>query len=235
MTGIAEQNGLRQLEARIRSLPDQDRLKRLLALFENTDARVRERRDAVRSSLGRIKALRAIQANSGLLAAEEQACVSAAEAKAKELAELVGGVRPDSNKIAAQLEAIKRATAVVNNAITATWRGVRQQYEERVGAVRPLAERLSPQALGAIDGLARLLRSHGDSPPSSVAETGTLIDAIRAFNDAVKSMKIDGPIGKFLRDASSGGADPHALFDPEIRGYLDDHPSLWKALRVELK
>jgi hypothetical protein len=48
-------------------------------------------------------------------------------------------------------------------------------------------------------------------------------------------MKIDGPVGQFLRDASTTGADPRALFDPEIKKYLDENPQLWAALRVGLK
>ena len=57
----------------------------------------------------------------------------------------------------------------------------------------------------------------------------------RKFNAAIQSMKIDGPVGEFLRDASTTGADPRALFEPEIKKYLDDNPQLWAALRVGLK
>ena len=63
----------------------------------------------------------------------------------------------------------------------------------------------------------------------------SLADAIAKFNAAIQSMKIDGPVGQFLRDASTTGADPRALFDPEIKKYLDDNPKLWAALRVGLK
>src|SRR5260221_11662403 len=107
MSDAAGQSGLRDLEARIKSLPDQERLKRLRDLFRNTEAQTRERRDGVRSVLNQIKALRAIEADSHLLEAEEKACVSGAQAKAGELVGLITITSPDSNKIGARLDTIK--------------------------------------------------------------------------------------------------------------------------------
>ena len=49
MSGSAGLNGLRELEARIKSLPDQDRLKRQRDLFLNTKNQAKERLNNVRS------------------------------------------------------------------------------------------------------------------------------------------------------------------------------------------
>jgi hypothetical protein len=228
-------SSLRELETRIKSLRDQEQLKRLRDIFRNTQAVTQERRDGVSSALNQVKALRTIEADSRLLQAEERTCVSAAQARAGELVVLIGTPSPDSSKIGARLEAIRRATTSATNAVSTTWSGICGQYEERVKALRPLAEKLSPHVLVPMDALVRLLRSHGGSPPTSSTAVQSLLDAIAAFNTAIKSMKIDGPIGQFLRDASTGGADPKALFEPEIRKYLDDNPALWAALRVGFK
>ena len=192
MSGAAGQNGLRDLEARIKSLPDQERLKRLCDLFRNTQTLTLERRDGVRTALDRVNALRAIEVDTHLLEAEEKVCVSSAQAKAGELFGLITITSPDSSKIGARFDAIKRATTSVNNAVSTTWNGICRQYEDRAKALRPLAEKLSPHVLVPIDALVRLLTSLGGSPPTSAVEVRSLLDAIDAFNTAIKSMKTDG-------------------------------------------
>jgi hypothetical protein len=235
MSSVIGHTALRELEARIKSLRDQEQLKRQRDLFRNTRDLTRERRDGVRSALGQVKALRTIEANEHVLETEEKTCLTAAQAKARELVALTTSGTPDSSKIGARLDAVKRATTTVNDAVTTTWSGICRQYEDRAKALRPLAEKLSPPALVSIDALSRLLRYHSSGPPTSVAALQSLLDAIRAFNTAINSMKIDGLVGQFLRDASTGGADPKALFEPEIKKYLDDNPALWTSLRITLK
>lgn len=235
MSCTLRQNGLRNLEARIKSLPDQERLKRLRDIFRNTQAVAIERRDDLQSALARVKALRTIQGDSHVLEADVSACLLTTKGKAGELDELIAATSPESNKIGARLDAIKRAITSTNGAIATTWSGICRQYDDRVQALRPLAEKLNPQLIGPIDTLVHLLRSHGGSPPTSATALQALLDAIAAFDAAIRSMKIDGPVGKFLRDASTGGADPRSLFEPEIKKYIDDNPALWTALRVALK
>lgn len=234
MSSIASPNGLRELEARIKSLPDQERLKRQRDLFQNTTIQARDRLNGVRSVVRQVTTLRIIEKSPELLEKETSACVSTVQARTTELEGLLGRPNPPSNTIGTQFDAVKRAAAGLGNSIAATWSSVCRQYIDRADALRPLAEKLSPSALAPLQALVQLLRSHG-SPPTSPLAIQSLVDSIAKFNAAIQSMKIDGPVGQFLRDASTTGADPRALFEPEIKKYLDDNPQLWAALRVGLK
>lgn len=234
MSSSAGLNGLRELEARIKSLPDQDRLKRQRDLFLNTKNQAKERLNNVRSVCSQVTTLRVIEGNPKLLETESRTCMSIVQAKSTELLGLVGRPNPPSNTIGSQFDSVKRATAGLGSAVTSTWNSVCRQYFDRAEALRPLAEKVSPSALAPLQALVQLLRSHV-SPPTSPSSVQSLVDAIAKFNAAIRSMKIDGPVGEFLRDASTTGADPRALFEPEIRKYLDDNPQLWAALRVGLK
>ena len=234
MSGSAGLNGLRELEARIKSLPDQDRLKRQRDLFQNTKNQAKDRLNGLRSVGAQVTALRVIEKNPELLEVEATTCISAVQAKSTELMGLLGRPNPPSNTIGAQFDAIKRVTGGLGSSVTTTWNSVCRQYLDRADALRPLAEKVSPNALVPLQALVQILRSHG-APPTSPSVTQSLVDAIAKFNTAIQSMKIDGPVGRFLRDASTTGADPRALFEPEIKKYLDDNPQLWTALRVGLK
>jgi hypothetical protein len=234
MSGSAKPNGLRDLEARIKSLPDQERLKRQRDLFQNTKTQATDRVNTARNVLHQVKALRVIDGNPRLLETEEGTCVSAVHARATELAALLGRPSPPSNTIGTQFDNIKRATTVLGASVNTTWTAICRQYWDRADALTPLAAKLSPNALAPLQALVHLLRSHANAPASPSA-VQSLLTAIAQFNDAIQSMNIDGPVGKFLRDASTIGADPRALFDPEVKKYLDDNPQLWAALRVGLK
>src|SRR5688572_8237847 len=105
MSGSAKPNGLRDLEARIKSLPDQERLKRQRDLFLNTKTQATERVNSVRTVLGQVSTVRVIDRNPRLLEGEERACVSAVHARAIELAALLGRPSPPSNTIGTQFDA----------------------------------------------------------------------------------------------------------------------------------
>ena len=234
MSGSAGLNGLRELEARIKSIPDQDRLKRQRDLFQNTKNQAKERLNGVRGVCAQVTTLRVVEKNPELLKVETTACISAVQARSTELMGLLGRPSPPSNAVGAQLDGIKRATSGLASSVTATWSSVCRQYLDRADALRPLAEKVSPKALVPLQALVQLLRSHA-APPTAPSVIQSLVDAIAKFNAAIQSMNIDGPVGRFLRDASTTGADPRALFEPEIKKYLDDNPQLWTALRVGLK
>jgi hypothetical protein len=234
MSGSAKPNGLRDLEARIKSLPDQERLKRQRDLFLNTKTQAAERVNSVRAVLGQVSAMRVIDGKPRLLESEESACVSAVHARATELAALLGRPSPPSNTIGSHFDAIKRATTGLGTSVSTTWSTICRQYLDRADALMPLATRLSPNALAPLQALVQLLRSHPNAPTSPSA-VQSFLTTIAQFDAAIQSMNIDGPVGRFLRDASTTGADPRALFDPEIKKYLDDNPQLWAALRVGLK
>jgi hypothetical protein len=230
----ARLNGLRDLEARIKSLPDQERLKRQRDIFQNARVHATDRVDTLRTVIRQVATLRMVGGNPRLLETEERTCLSAVRDRATELSELLSRPSPPSTPIGTQFDATKRATTVLATSVNATWSAMCQQYSDRADALRPLAQRVSPTALAPLQALVHLLMS-SSTPPTTPHAVQSLRDAIQRFSAAIQSMQIDGAVGQFLRDASTTGADPRALFVPEIKKYLDDNPQLWAALRVGLK
>lgn len=227
-------NVLRDLEARLRSQPDQQRLGRQRELFRNTKAKATDRLETIRTEIRKVRAIRTIDGNSRLLAEEEAALMSSVRLCSSELTSLLGKTSPSANLIGAQLDAIQRATVALAKSVDATWESVRRPHLDRAAALAPLAEKVSPSTLGPLQVLRQLLHSL-PTPPTSSSGVQSLLAAIAQFNAAIQQMNIDGAVGQFLRDASTTGADPKALFQPEIKKYLDEHPQLWAALRVGLK
>lgn len=227
-------NVLRDLESRLKSQPDQQRLGRQRELLRNTKVQASDRVAAIRTVLGQIRSLRIIDSNTELLARDEAALLETVRAHGSELATLLGRPSPPTNAIGSKLDAIRRSTGALANSINTAWTSVCRQYLDRAEALRPLAAKVSPTTLAPLEALSQLLRSHG-GPPTSSTEVQSVLAAIGRFNAAIQRMNIDGAVGQFLRDASTTGADPRALFEPEIKKYLDEHPQLWAALRVALK
>lgn len=54
------------------------------------------------------------------------------------------------------------------------------------------------------------------------------------LSSEIGRMNTNGPVETFLREALAKNGDPRALLDPAVREYLDQHPALWRSLRVSL-
>lgn len=232
MNGRTKQNGLRQLEARIKGLPNQDVLRSWRQLFRNAQVEVQERRAELQSALDQVKALRTIQAMPGLLIESQHKRIAAARSRARELLDLVGKTNPESHKLSEKLDAIKRTAKALVDDVKTEWAQVCQDHRDRADALRPLAERLSPRLVQHIQDLDRVMRPGMPHPPTAAETVRSIVDARTALALEIGSLDLDVPIEKFLRDAHSGNGNPQALFDPQVRAYLDAHPVLWKSLRV---
>lgn len=234
MTTPSEQNDLRQLEAKIKGLPVQDSLLRQRELFQGAREEVCERRGDLQGSLQKVRALRTIQGNPNLLAESQQRKLAAVRAKGRELLNLVGEANPESAKFGEKLEALKRAAKGLSDDVKTSWIEVCQGHQERANALRPLAQRLSPHLVQRLQDLDRLLGPGTLSPPTSATTVQAIVEARKALATEIASLNMDGPVETFLRDAQLGNGDPRALLDSQVREYLDDHPALWKSLRVVL-
>ncbi len=234
MSGRSQLNGLRQLEAKIRGLPNQDGLRIRRQLFRNAQVETRARRAELILALEQVKALRSIQASPDLLVESEQKRLSAARIRARELLDLVREVNPDSAKLSEKLDAIKRNAKALLEEVKTKWVKACEDHQDRANALRPLAEHLSPGLVQRIQALDRLMRLGTPSPPTSAEAVQSIVDARTAFAAEIASLALGGPIEAFLRDAQAGNGDPKALLDTRVREYLDAHPVLWKSLRVVL-
>jgi hypothetical protein len=234
MTTTSDRNSLRQLEAKIKGLPAQDALLRQRQLFRGAREEARQRLSDLQDALGQVQALRIIQGNPNLLADSQRKKLATVRAKGRELLNLVNEANPESAKFGEKLEAIKRTTKGLSDDAKTAWVELCQGHQERANALRALAQRLSPNLARCLQDLDQLLRPASTNPPTSAESVNAIVEARKALAAEIASLKIDGPVESFLREAQSGNGDPRALLDPTVREYLDAHPALWKSLRVVL-
>jgi prefoldin subunit 5 len=232
MTTLSDQNGLRQLVAKIKGLPVQTESLRRRQIFQGVQNNARQRRTELQTTMEQLKALRTIEGKPDLLADPEQNRFATVAARAREMLVLVGKTDLESSKFSEKLEAIKRTTKALSDDVETKWAQVCKEYQERANVLRPLAERLSPSLVQRIQDLDRLLRPGTKNPPTSDETVRSILAARKALASDIASLDIDGPVETFLRDTQTGNGDPKALLDPQVRDYLDAHPTLWKSLRV---
>jgi len=228
------QNGLRELEAKIKGLPVQDSLLRRRQLLRATTDQVQQRQAELQEAIEQTKALRTIQDDQSLLANVERKALAASRSKAQELLNLVTQPDQENNEISARLEAIKRACKSLSDGVKTDWAQACMEHQERANAFKPLAQRLNVSLLARIEQLEKLLIINSRSPPTALATVQAIMVARKALAAEMATLDMTGPIETFLRAAQNHNGDPRALSDPQIRDYLDAHPALWKSLRVVL-
>lgn len=225
-------NRLRQLEAKIKGQPRQEALMRQRKLFSRTQEEVQRHFSDVQDVLARAQAMRAIRNDTQLLLDAEQRRLNTVRVRARDIRTLLAKPDCESKDVSEKLEGIKRACAALSEDVTGSWRQFSDECNSQVGAFRSLAQRLSPGLTQRIETLERLVQ--GAEPPREPEAVQALVSAREAFQQDVQSLKIDGPVESFLRDAQAGQGNPKALLDPAVQQYLNEHPQLWNLLRVVL-
>jgi hypothetical protein len=229
-------NKLRELEAKVKGLPDQSALVRRHQLFRNAQTQAQQRVAEFQLTQKQIKALRAIRADASVLLDIEERRLSSAREKASELVSAMEKADPDSGKLGERLEAIKRTGKALADDVQSNWARFCEEQRDYATALRPLADRLSPELARRIVELTDLLISVASNAPTSIDVAQRFTDARKALDEEVASLNlnVDAPIVRFIQEAQVGMGDPRALFDAQIRKYLDENPTLWKSLRVTL-
>lgn len=225
-------NRLRQLEAKIKGQPMQDALMRQRKLYSRTQEEVQQHLAGVQDVLARAQAMRSIRIDAHLLLDAEQRRLNTVRARARDIGILLAKPDCESKDVSEKLEGIKRAYTSLSEDVKGSWGEFSDECHSRAGAFRSLAQRLSPGLTQRIETLERLVR--GAEPPREPDAVQALVSAREAFQQAVQSLKIEGPVESFLRDAQAGQGDPKALLHPAVQQYLNDHPQLWNSLRVVL-
>lgn len=225
-------NRLRQLEAKIKGQPMQDALMRQRKLFNRTQEELQQHLFNIQDVLARAHAMRAIRIDAKLLHDAEQRRLNTVRSRAREISDLLAKPNCEAKDVSEKLEGIKRAYGAFSEDVKGSWREFSEEWHSRASAFKSLAQRLSPDLLQCIETLERLAR--GAEPPREPDTVQALVSARKAFQQAVQSLKIEGPVESFLRDAQAGQGDPRALLDPVVQQYLNEHPQLWNSIRVVL-
>jgi hypothetical protein len=128
---------------------------------------------------------------------------------------------------------IGERAATAESEIKKTWCSL---FQQQIQPYEALAQVVADKLTGAekLPELLSRLRGRLDSPPQSEVDGETVRADLEALRQSVKSLGLEGAVGRFIVQAANDNADPQDLFDPEIRNYFEER-ELWSLLRVSLK
>lgn len=226
-------NRLAQLAAKLRGLPLQDELKHRHRIFVKAADDARLRRQELEVVLFQVRALQAIRGDSTLLSEPETKRRADARLQAKDLEQSLTSADLDQNKVSTRLDSYKRSTESLRKQVQADWKSVCEAHRARASLFGSLARRLNPDSAKRIEELSKELLP--DDVPASPGAAQAALRARAELAEVVAKMNTNGPVERFLQDAIAGRGDPKAFLVPEVRAYLDAHPTLWSSLRVSLE
>lgn len=228
-------NGLRQLEAQIKGLPNQETLRSQLEVFRNVAKTAEERLAEVKMGAKQVNALRQIAQSPSLLKSELERWQKQGSNNSRDIVKLLNGAASEQAQITTKLTALTRMTTEVKSRTSDEWQSLCIAHQERAHTFKALAERLDPSAAKRLQDAAMLMRPSLTPLPTEDSTIRIAIEARETLTQIMGSLKIEGPVESFLQNALQGTAEPKSLFDPQVKAYLDAHPALWLSLKVVLK
>jgi hypothetical protein len=129
------------------------------------------------------------------------------------------------------LDLLQKAAETAANGLRDTWtRGLEAKVKEK-GAIVKLLTEVMPVQGRQLKKVVASLQSE-TAPPTDKESAKRVRDLFGELDKVVAGLELDGPFGDFLRAAaSSDGADPKTLLDPEVKKAFDKY-GLWKSFRV---
>lgn len=228
-------NRLEYLEAQINGLPDQEALRSQLEIFNNVATSARERLVEFNKGKIQVGALRKISGTPSLLQTEFDRWQKVATNNSREITKLLNSPTPEQSQITPKLASLSRMTTEMLDRTENEWRSLCLAHQERAQTFKSLADRLDPHAAKELQEAAFRLRPGISVLPTNDEDIQIAIDAKETLNRIMGSLQIEGPVESFLQAALQGTAEAKSLLDPQVLAYLDEHPSLWRSLKVVLK
>ena len=85
-----------------------------------------------------------------------------------------------------------------------------------------------------LENLLHSIEARMNEPPVSEEQAVSIRNDLDDLVKGVAALELEGPGGLFLIEAAKGAADPRALYEPEIRQFIEKF-DLWRLLRVRLQ
>lgn len=228
-------NGLDYLEAQINGLPDQEALRSQLEIFNSVANTASDRLVEFNKGKSQLSALRKISGSPSLLQTEFDRWQKVATNNSREITKLLKTPTPEQSQITPKLAALSRMTTEMLERTENEWRSLCDAHQERAQTFKSLADRLDPVAANKLQEATFRLRPGISALPTNDEGIQIAIDAKETLNQIMGSLQIEGPVESFLQAALQGTAEARSLLDQQVLAYLDEHPSLWRSLKVVLK
>jgi hypothetical protein len=77
------------------------------------------------------------------------------------------------------------------------------------------------------------MEERANNPPFSHEQAEATKQQLDDLVRSISAIGLEGEVGAFLISAANGSANPQALYNPEVKEFIDRH-DLWRMLRVKL-
>ena len=221
---------LSELRERIRRLPDRLELRRQVG----TLSRYAHEVGVAATSLGNTAAV--VQAMRGGFRGARLGKAKVAITGAGRAAERLSRLVHDNSGAVGTAEAEELVVGLKDQAQAAR-AGVRDEWRRQQALVKGRWEKTVAAAqrahLTGVPGLSSAMADLGrlytlEPTPQLVAESSAVITVL---GRSISELHLEGKVGEFLEAVQEGRADPRAVLDPEVSGFLDQS-RLWDILVV---
>jgi hypothetical protein len=228
-------NGLQQLQAKIESLPNQTILQSKLEFFRNVKDLSDQLSLDLFDSMQKLNALRVITRSSIFLKVDLEDCQVSVRNVANEISVSLISERPNSDQVSKKIAVMNNAVSNFLKKINTKWIDLCRAHQERVATFKPLVEKLDKVAFNKLREIELAIRPESTALPTTEEGIEVVANVLDSLTTIMNSLKIDGPIETFLQASLNGEGDPRALLDLNLQRYLDEHPAIWRSLKVVLK
>ncbi|MDM0117524.1 hypothetical protein QTI66_36025 [Variovorax sp. J22R133] len=227
-------NELVLLASQIKGLPIQESLSKQLNQYKGIREQLQKSLQSLRDAKSQADGLRISVGQPDLLIDVQQRRLFLVQRRVQDLRKLLKSDAPATAELSKQLQPIADAAKGLIGEVHQTWSETCRADQERGETFLALAERFDPDAHRKLDGILDRLKAVAISPPVTAEAMRSIRETRLALKTSIESLQMEGPVADFLMDSMKGQGDPRALESPEVREYLNAHPTLWQSLRVKL-
>jgi hypothetical protein len=155
---------------------------------------------------------------------------------AKDLSRLVQQqkVSAHSNRDDELTIAIREASTKIKTDVRNVWREFSEDKSRSYSQLADASSAARLEGCGALRLAAEKFQAAVQEVPSTRERAEGVTQAMQGVLRAVESLGLTGKVGQFLVASARGEGNPKTLFDPEVRGFLEEHDALWSLLRLRL-
>ena len=225
-------NKLSTLAAQIRDEPNQDGFRQSKTQFKT----IADKAEVVLKDLQEVGqqllALEEIIEDDSIRVASSQN-LNNIHKSAVTIAKLINATTPASNQIISpQINSLTENILAISNQATSYWTNASSSEVELSETFIELTSYYDPEAKKRIQETLAKFINVISSIPTSRNEINLYKSAKVALKDAMTGLNLDGPASSFLLSAMNGSGNPKDLLNKEVVEFLNQHPTLWKSLKV---
>lgn len=129
---------------------------------------------------------------------------------------------------------MREKTGAAKKVVADRWKSRLESMAEQYNALTRAAEKAQLSGQAEMRSAVQRLSQAAQRPPGTAGEALKVRQDREAVKTAVERLGLEGAAGEFLVAASQGQAEAAYLRDPAVLAFLDEHPDLWKLLKVSL-